>query len=334
MARGIVKVVGLSFRNVRTELKPNYKVNLLPEPDNKYDPLAVVVKDTNGETLGYVGKDDPYRAVVLSATKPLQAKVLRANYYAEGEKGLWDTVKVGDLVQLWLEVESDIYDEAPVDKGVLLEAFVGGSIWYNDATHSYYNDAGEKYLSGSEYAKQFDKPFNAEMIAGVMAKKVDGVTAQQIQDVWELNAKVSRDFGTALHGAMELYEAHRDVCELLDKQYHIHSHPVIKNAVESFYVRHKDETAKQEVLVVSQHRKWAGRIDRLLIVDEKKKICRVQDYKTNADIEKHLPIYWKQLNFYGQILADAGWTVDGLDIFHYNGTWKEYEVVFVGVKDV
>ena len=239
------------------------------------------------------------------------------------------------ITRIWNDnVESGKELVASSSKGDLLEAFVGGKIWYNDATHVYQNDAGEKYLSGSEYAKQFEKPFDAAMIAGVMAKKVDGVTGQNIQDVWELSAKVSRDFGTAIHGAMELYELHRGTCELLEKQYHIHSHPVIKNAVESFYASHKDETAVPEVLVVSHHRKWAGRIDRLLIVDKAKKICRVQDYKTNADIEKSLPVYWKQLSFYAQILADNGWTVEGLDIFHWNGTWKEYtsEVEAVDVR--
>lgn len=229
------------------------------------------------------------------------------------------------ITRIWNDnVESGKELVASSSKGELLEAFVGGNIWYDDATHVYQNDNGDKYLSGSEYAKRFEKPFNAEMIAGMMAKKIDGVSGQDIQNVWELSAKVSRDFGTAIHGAMELYELHGGTCGLLDKQYHIHSHPVIKKAVESFYASHKNEKAIPEVLVVSHQRKWAGRIDRLLIVDEANKLCRVQDYKTNADIDKSLSVYWKQLSFYAQILADSGWTVEGLDIFHWNGSWQEY----------
>ena len=56
----------------------------------------------------------------------------------------------------------------------------------------------------------------------------------------------------------------------------------------------------------------------------KKGVCRVQDFKTNANIEKSLPTYWVQLQFYADILKANGWDVEGLDIFHYNGEWKEY----------
>ena len=112
MAKVTIKVVGLSFRPVQVELKPNYTVKLVKEPDNQYDSDAVRVEDLAGNLLGYVGKADPYRDTVLSATEPVEVKVKLANYYKEGDDKLWKTVAVGDLVQLWLEAEvASLQDE-------------------------------------------------------------------------------------------------------------------------------------------------------------------------------------------------------------------------------
>lgn len=219
----------------------------------------------------------------------------------------------------------DMYGEKPlVSKSgarVKLQAFVGGEIFYDDLNHTYTNEAGEVYLSGSQYAKQFEKPFDGTMISGKMAAKY-GVEASDIVKMWELKAKTSREFGTAIHSALELYGRYNGLATQLEKDTHVHDHPVIKKAVESFYEGRATETAELEVLVVDHASKRAGRIDRLLIVDRNAKVCRVQDFKTNATIEKSLPIYEKQLSFYGDILKANGWTVQGRDIFHWNGQWK------------
>ena len=105
MAKCTIKVVGLSFRPIQVELKPNYTVKLVKEPTNKFDPEAVRVEDLAGNHLGYVGKNDPYRPTVLKATEPVEVKVKIAKYCKETDTGLWKTVAVGDLIQLWLEAE-------------------------------------------------------------------------------------------------------------------------------------------------------------------------------------------------------------------------------------
>jgi len=67
----------------------------------------------------------------------------------------------------------------------------------------------------------------------------------------------------------------------------------------------------------------------------------VQDFKTNANVEKkgfnhklkapfdNLPDtplggYWLQLSFYSDILKKAGWKVEAMDVFAYNGKWTTY----------
>jgi hypothetical protein len=204
-----------------------------------------------------------------------------------------------------------------------LKAFVGGEIDFDETAHIYsWNN--ERYLSGSEYAKQFEKPFDTTAISQKMANKYS-VDQKLIVDMWELKADISRDFGNAIHKALQLYEQFNDLSTAIDKETHLHDHPTIKNAVESFILSHKDEVVVSEALVVDHKNKHAGRIDRLLILDKDKKICRVQDFKTNANIKKSLDVYWKQLGFYAGIMVANGWTVAELDIFHYDGNkWETH----------
>lgn len=204
----------------------------------------------------------------------------------------------------------------------LVKAFVGGSVYYDDFTHTYTNEAGEVYLSGSKYAAQFEKPFDKAVISEKMAAKYN-VKPEHIVDMWELKGEVSRNFGTALHGALELYGKYNGLAIQLDRDTHLHDHPIIKQAVESFYAAHKEQ-ALCEVFVVDHEHKHVGQIDRLVILDKNKKICRVEDYKTNADITSKLEVYWKQLEFYGDILRHHGWQVEPPVIHHWNGEWKEY----------
>lgn len=225
------------------------------------------------------------------------------------------------IQQVW-----DKYGEKPLTTNAnnrkSIDCFVGGSIFYDDDTHTYTNEKGEVYMSGSQYAKSLEKPFDMEKISQAMATKF-GVEAKDIQAMWKLKAEISTGYGTAIHKALELYGRYESLAESLEKTTHLHDNPSIKHAVESFYKAHKGENAKNEIFIVDHKAKRAGQIDRLLVVGDKK--CRVQDFKTNSNIEKSLPTYWVQLEFYAGILKAAGWEVEGLDIFHYNGEWTTYE---------
>lgn len=206
------------------------------------------------------------------------------------------------------------YAERPLNvvggAGKRLKAFVGGEIDYDDASHTYTWE-GHTYLSGSQYAQQFAKPFDSQNISEAMAKR-DGGDAQELRDMWKLKSETSMGFGTAIHSALELYGRYQN----------LHDHPIIKKAVEGFYKDRKNEQAEYEALIVDHDKKHAGQVDRLLITG--KNSCRVQDFKTNADIKKSLDIYWKQLEFYAEIVKAGGWKVEGLDIFWWNGEWETF----------
>lgn len=97
-----------------------------------------------------------------------------------------------------------------------------------------------------------------------------------------------------------------------------------------------------EPLVTYSPYKMGGFVDRLLVKDWDKKICRVGDYKVNVGSEKRtdkftgemdflapnkLSEYTIQTNFYAFCLIKAGWTVEGIDAFVFdNEEWKHYEL--------
>ena len=55
-------VAGTTFISGIKELEPHLNINdrldFLREPDNEYDPKAIVIKTVNGVKIGYVPKDD------------------------------------------------------------------------------------------------------------------------------------------------------------------------------------------------------------------------------------------------------------------------------------
>ena len=253
-------------------------------------------------------------------------------------------VQYGNL-QPTVEVEADTYEEAmqqaeahivtfwnkhveggkqiKAAQGKRLEAFVGGFINYDDDAHIYTNDAGDVYLSGSQYASQGERPFDTAAITSKMADKA-GVKAEDIATMWSLSAEASMKFGTAIHAALELYGKYGSLAAALEKEYHIHTQPDIKKIVASFYKGREKEEAVYEALIVDHGRKWAGQVDRLKFIGDNTVI--VQDYKTNGELpQKKLDAYWKQLGFYAAILETGGYIVAGLEILHWDGSkWVTY----------
>lgn len=202
-----------------------------------------------------------------------------------------------------------------------IKAFVGGEVDYDEVNHVY-SWNGEIYESGSQYAKKFEKPFDRDNISQAMAKKYN-VKPEDILEMWELKARTSREFGTALHSSLELYGKYNGLAKALERDSAMHDHPVIKTAVEGFYKGRENEVAEYEVFVVDHKAKRAGQIDRLLMTE---KNCQVQDFKCNAVLTPDkVRVYWEQLKFYSEILRAAGWKTDPERIFHYNGVWKEYK---------
>jgi hypothetical protein len=212
----------------------------------------------------------------------------------------------------------------------VLTAFLGGKVYYDSAKHEYSNEAGEHYMSGSEFAHKFAKPFDAKKISEAMGMKY-GVNPAAIRLMWQLKSEVSRSLGTAVHGALQLHGQYRELYEQLSKEGPLHDNPIVNTAVEAFFTKDRaDQTALYEQVIVDHEAKRAGRVDRIVLIGPavmSNTVCHIEDFKTDNDITKSLPIYSKQLNFYRKIIVAAGWTVAKMVVYHWNGSeWVAYPI--------
>lgn len=253
------------------------------------------------------------------------------------------TVQYGNI-QPAIEVEAETYEEAKaiglarieelwgeygdkqlkkasnsVDGFVELDTFTGEKILYNTNTHVYKDLQGNRLISGSEYKKSFDKPFDNALLSGMVGKK-NNIPAEIIASVWAANSKISTTFGTALHLAMEQWYKNRDnACG--EKQYNLAKPIFLREMITSF--PRKDDNIITEVLVSHVASRMAGQIDGIVITGDKS--CRVIDYKSDADISKNLEGHFRQLSFYAKILTLAGWSVEGLEVWNYTNAWERFE---------
>jgi hypothetical protein len=211
--------------------------------------------------------------------------------------------------------------ELPNGNTERVKAFVGGEIDYDKVAHVYTWN-GKVYQSGSQYADSFRKPFDKQKIASLMGAKVQA-KPEDIIKMWELKGKASRNFGSAVHEALQLHEQYKALSESLGKTTHIHDNFILKDIVESYYKLHGEEKAVSEITVVDHAAERAGQIDRLVILGEKH--GQVRDFKT-GEVKDKLSIYFKQLEFYTEIMQAAGWKMDSPEIDSWNGKWEIHKL--------
>lgn len=230
----------------------------------------------------------------------------------------------------------------------------------------------EGYLSGSKFPEQFYAPFDEEQILEAMVKKY-GVKAEDLKAMWAINSDVSTGYGTAIHAALENYDRNfvlgekvrnyvkkptkKDPEGVLSANKALNRNPFLQKIVNDFHeLFGGDYTRFNEEFIWDKGLKLCGSVDRIKVVDFKKRIIRIQDFKTDADINETkyqlvdspfyeltqgdnptmgktlLDYHWLQLSFYAFILQRAGWTVEGLDVYWVNGEklvsgenpWEEF----------
>lgn len=230
----------------------------------------------------------------------------------------------------------------------------------------------EGYLSGSKFPEQFYGEFNSKDILEAIKKKhnLTDKEVEAIQAMWDTNSLSSTNFGNAIHYAMENYDRNfalgdkiKSVKEFKTKPPVIGANkalsrnPVLKKVVESFHEKFGGDYIRfSEEFIWDKGLKLCGSVDRIKVVDLKKRIIRIQDFKTDADINETkyqlvdspfyeltqgenptmgktlLDYHWLQLSLYAFILQRAGWTVEGLDVYWMNGEklvtgenpWEEF----------
>ena len=221
--------------------------------------------------------------------------------------------------------------------------------------------AGDKLLSPSSWIKKYYKPFDQEFMAGRVAKAY-GVEIKDVLNLWLEKGKLSADFGTVIHNALEINEKYRNLASNIieakqkkskkeDEEFEdqsIAKHPILKKAVEGFNkINNVKGKAYPEILVTDVKNGRCGIIDRFVVTGDKR--CVIQDFKVQVDVEekssKDKPLtpydnldsnklskFQLQLSYYAEILEQTGWKVDKLQAFVYDGKWKKYEFKKLEIK--
>lgn len=222
----------------------------------------------------------------------------------------------------------------------LTSELTGTSVFYNDAKHKYTDKDGKEYLSGSKFPQKFYPDFDSKMIIDQLMKKYPDISGMDISKMWSINGEASTALGKAIHSALENYDKHSSIGAVLagdgDRNKALSKNPLIRAIVEKFHEGRETEDVMSEAFVANEEFHLAGTIDRLKFIDREKKIVRVQDFKTDGDIKEKryqvkdspfkgkidnnlLGYHFLQLSFYALILQEAGYTVEGLDVFWLNG---------------
>lgn len=228
------------------------------------------------------------------------------------------------------------YGSSPITKNVSdgerVVSFTGEELIYNNTIHKYYDLKGNLLLSGSGYADMNSPKFDLEMLLPKTAKAW-GVDEKDLRNLWKLNSRISTEYGSSIHTALDIWHKYNGLGakvqkdKATDSNYALPKNQHIKDIVLSFD-KQFGSNALTEILISDLKNLRAGQVDRFEILDEKGKICRIGDFKTNNDMDdKKLKKYQLQLSFYANIMKEFGWTVKGLDIFHYDGNkWEKIEL--------
>lgn len=252
---------------------------------------------------------------------------------------------LGHMKALWDRTSSQPLDinRGQVSGGEILRCRVSGTeVIFDPIKHTYHDRQGNRYLGGSTFASRYKKPFEGQLIAGKMAAK-HGVEAQEILDMWALNAEASSTFGTAVHAALQLYGEYLELSKSVkdgSDESALTSNPVLRPIVQAFFdEERRGQRAYYEEFVANAAELACGLIDRL--VAETDGSLWIEDYKTNASVEKEekilppfadvvphnsLGAYYLQLSYYARVLMAHGRIVNGVRVHHWTGDgWKTYE---------
>lgn len=343
------KIVGTTFENrqdILAHLEGNESLRVRREPENQYDPRAVVVDvDIKGKwyPVGYIAK---YRnkdiAEALDAGREVE---IRISEVTGGDKGK----NLGMNICLKYEKDdpepisdttndpaaSQVGQEANLKNPTVYKSKVlGREITVGvDNGHIYL----PHYMSGSRFPRKFFKQFTDEDKERVLDyyEKEKDVKREDVEKTWDMKADIATGYGTAVHAALELYYGHHKVGDKIKGKDGINKafskNPffahIVKCAVEDL----GPGNYLPEQFIWHEGLRFCGAIDLLQVVDKNTVI--VHDWKSNDSVtkrvyqEKDSPFkkdvgntqlgeYWLQLSFYAYILKQYGINVKELQIHH------------------
>lgn len=174
-----------------------------------------------------------------------------------------------------------------------------------------FDELGHKYdgyQSVSEFLERFKKPFPKDLIAGKMAAKGE-MTKEEILYKWDLNSKISCDYGKSCHGAIEYFIKFGEKPKLHTK------------LVAEFAKKYDRKELISEIIAYNDTIKVAGTLDIIRKLGNKE--VDIIDLKTNAEMtNEKLDDYALQLSMYKWLLEQKGLRVRNLILEHWTNKLK------------
>lgn len=336
------KLVGVTFEPAKTNFKKLIKGQVVDlqhyhfkQEGCQEDPFAVKVLN-NGEMCGHIGSPLNKFFVEAGIKKAVVSEVL----YLDEDVGFND-VRFGDVVSVKIKAEVKENETKKIKSLTEDEYFE-----FDEVKHKYcwLGNKKKKFISASQFHKPYVKPFDLDEVAQRCAKYWD-IPVMDIKKAWAGNQ--SANLGTVLHKVLEDYFNQKElgINTKTDKSYFMPKLPFLVDFIEGFEDLVKDikcERTIQEPLLSDVKKGYVGFADRIMVIDEKKKICRIGDYKINHGITKKGQVQFIkpytdlettklskirfQMEFLARLMEHGGWTVQGLDVFCFDGKWSHYEV--------
>jgi hypothetical protein len=394
----ISTLTGKEQLRVRREADNEYDPNAVAvdvQKDKEWLPIGYIAKDKNLEIAKSLDANIPVE-IVLSTITGGDGKSFGVNIelqYKEAPKTTAKKVEVKEeeqevvrptkeQMQQVLAYLTQVVDKSgkkTVEPTTYNSVLLGKNIEVQEVNG---HKRLEGFLSGSKFPEQFYQEFDSTEILKAIKEK-HGLTdkeVEQLQAMWDINSQASTNLGNSIHLAMENYDRNFGLGDKTKKvkkfktkpdevgaNKALSRNPVLKKVVESFhelfggdYIRFNEEFIWDKGL------KLCGSVDRIKVVDLKKRVIRIQDFKTDADINEAkyqlttspfysltqgdnptmgkalLDYHWLQLSFYAFILQRAGWTVEGLDVYWMNGEklvsgenpWEEFSHDVIDISEV
>ena len=174
---------------------------------------------------------------------------------------------------------------------------------FDEDNHQY-----DGYQSVSEFLSKFKKEFPKNLIAEKMAAKGD-LTKEEILYKWDLNGKISCDYGKSCHGAIEYFIKFGEKPKLHTK------------LVNEFAKKYDRKELVSEIIASNDDLKIAGTLDIVRKLGNKE--VDIIDLKTNADMTKDkIAEYELQLTTYKWLLEQKGLKVKNLILEHWTNKLK------------
>lgn len=152
---------------------------------------------------------------------------------------------------------------------------------FNEASHSYFNDKGETYLSGTAFIKKFAKPFERDKIAAKYAKK-HKKKVQDVIDEWSRLGEEATKKGTHYHKMKEDELLGKETILLEEIEHKVHK-PLWEKGLKIHELKKLEPGVYPELIVWSDKYKIAGQADYVEIT--KSGYININDYKTSKEIK-------------------------------------------------